>query len=208
MNKRILYNTLLIFILSCISILLIKWFFFSDDVSNWTTVQNGKLRTFGVRESNSENVKNDAIQYLNNISQKVDYLTNHMYVNQIPNQEISKKLYYRWKDCSLKETSSFDNSIAYTVNKGTEIRLCIRSDKDTFEDPNTTMFVVLHELAHIMSNSYGHNEEFKTNFSYIVSLAASLDIYEPQNFSEKPRTYCNTVINTTPCSDGSCTFTK
>ena len=68
------------------------------------------------------------------------------------------------------------------------------------------MFVILHELAHVMSISYGHEDEFKNNFSYITHLASSLGLYKPQDFQTNPKTYCGTEINTTPCSEGSCEY--
>ena len=68
------------------------------------------------------------------------------------------------------------------------------------------MFVILHELGHVASISYGHEEEFKNNFSYITHLASSLGIYKPEDFSSNPKTYCGTKINTSPCSGGTCDY--
>ena len=55
--------------------------------------------------------------------------------------------------------------VAYSVNKGDELSICIREkDTEAFLDSNTVTFVAIHELAHIMSESTGHTEEFWDNF--------------------------------------------
>jgi len=124
-----------------------------------------------------------------------------------PDAEISHRLQTRWLTCNLRETGIGEKSAAYTVNKGDEMRLCIRNE-GKLENINTSMFVVLHELAHMMSVSYGHNQEFKDNFNFIVHLASGLGIYYPEDFYGKPVSYCGTEINTTPCGDGACVYTS
>ena len=54
---------------------------------------------------------------------------------------------------------------AYTENKA-RITLCIVNPKTgKYYDMNTIMYVSLHELAHVISKTHGHNTEFKTNFA-------------------------------------------
>ena len=124
----------------------------------------------------------------------------------LPDKEISQRLKERWESCKFRETSSHESAAAYTINKGDEMRLCVRNN-ETLENMNTSMFVVLHELGHLMSISYGHNEEFRNNFSYVVHLASNLGIYKPEDFENKPVEYCGTEINTTPCMSGTCEYT-
>ena len=106
---------------------------------------------------------------------------------------------------SFKGASSNENTVAYTVDKGVEMRICIRKN-GIFQDENTALFVIIHELAHLMSLTTGHNLEFYENFSYLTHLASSLGLYKPQNFMREPEVYCGTKINTSPCSDDSCSF--
>ena len=201
-TSEILYYILIAFFTACISIAILNWYLSMDDISNFTSLQDGKV--YGIRDIADLENKKKAVNQLSSISKKIDYLTEYMYKNGLPNQQTATRLLNRWVSCKLRETSSNDSSVAFTVNKGTEMRLCIRKNDNQFEDENTSMFVVLHELAHIMSISYGHNQEFRDNFKYLVNLASSLNLYKPQDFSRDPQSYCNTVINTTPCSDGSC----
>jgi hypothetical protein len=157
------------------------------------------------KENHIDLEKLETANYLATISDKVNTLVNYMVRNNLPDNETAIRLMDRWKDCKFRETSSTETTAAYTVNKGDEMRLCVRT-KDGLENMNTSMFVVLHELGHLMSVSYGHNEEFRNNFSYIVHLASSLGIYKPEDFGNSPTSYCGTEINTTPCMSGTCEY--
>ena len=165
-------------------------------------------KKYHVRASNNDSEKTKTADYLATISNRVDKLVQYMQDHKLPNEAIANKLKRRWKGCVLKETASHEKSAAYTVNKGDEMRLCVRSG-NKLENINTSMFVVLHELGHVMSDSYGHNEEFRKNFSYIVHLASNLGVYKPEDFGGQPVDYCGNVvtINTTPCSGGTCDYT-
>jgi len=198
---------ILYIILIFICILLYQYIYYRDNTSNFVSTIDGT--SYSVREESlngldTYNSKKEAANYLAVLNNNSTQLVNYMYDNQLPDKEIANRLYKRWTTCNLRETNSAEDSVAYTVNKcESELRICIRNNA-SLEDVNTSMFVLLHELAHLMSVSYGHNEEFKENFSFIVHLASKLGLYEPQDFHLNPVNYCGIYINTTPCSDGSC----
>lgn len=196
-TSTIIFYALVVCLTILITVCLI-FLFKTDDVSNFTSPLDNKQ--YAVR--NTEN-KDQAANYLAILSNKIDILVNYMKKNNLPNQIIADRLYYRWSNCKLKETSSSDKSVAFTLNKDAEVRLCIRYNGQ-FEDINTSMFVLLHELAHVMSVTYGHNEEFLENFSFLVQLASKLNLYIPEDFTKNPKTYCGSFINTTPCSEDRC----
>lgn len=180
-------------------------YLFADNVVSFVSKYDGN--NYGIRKVGSTETKQTAADYLAKVSENVDILVDYMYINELPDQETANRLYSRWKSCELKETPSSEKSAAYTLNKSTEIRLCIRSNDGKFEDINTSMFVILHELAHVMSIGFGHGEEFKQNFSYIVNIASNIGVYFPEKFHENPKTYCGVEINTTPCSnENSCEY--
>lgn len=77
---------------------------------------------------------------------------------------------------------------AFTENKAV-ITLCLRNpETKKFYDINTLMYVALHELAHVISISHGHNDEFKDNFYDLLSRASKMGIYDPT--LPIPETYC------------------
>lgn len=179
-------------------------FFIMDNVAPFVSEYDGN--DYEVRKVGGPLIRQTAADYLAKIKHKVDVLVDYMYNKGLPDPDTSRRLFHRWISCKLKETNSFEKSAAFTLNKSTEIRLCIRDAYGNFEDPNTSMFVILHELAHVMSVSYGHGEEFKQNFDYITHLASQLGVYKPENFAARPKMYCGTEINTTPCDRGTCEF--
>ena len=180
---------------------------FTDNFDSIHSELDGKK--YHVRSSHTDNEKQQTANYLATIANKVDKLVKYMVDHNMPDKTIAHRLQKRWKSCILKETASHEKSAAYTVNKGDEMRLCVRTG-GRLENMNTSMFVVLHELGHLMSNSYGHNQEFRDNFSYIVHLASNLGVYKPEDFGNEPVKYCGNVvtINTTPCDGGICDYTS
>ena len=98
----------------------------------------------------------------------------------------------------LSETGLGAKYTSYSVNKWEEIAICVRQPDNTFIDDNTVMFVVIHELAHVMTKSVGHTQEFWDNMAYLLERAEELNIYVPKNYKESPVDYCGMEINTTP----------
>ena len=88
---------------------------------------------------------------------------------------------------------------AYSVNKGEKISICIRKEKDnSFIDDNTVLFVVIHELAHVMTPEVGHTPLFWSNMKYLLEVGEKIGIYNPVNYKLTPMDYCGMEINTTP----------
>ena len=89
--------------------------------------------------------------------------------------------------------------VAYSLNKGEELSICIR-DKDTeeFMDNNIIMFVAIHEIAHIMNEETGHTPAFWDNMKFLLQEAISLGIYKYTDYSAQPVMYCGMEINATP----------
>jgi hypothetical protein len=195
---------IIIVVLSVILGYIIIKYFFVDNVAPFVSDIDGQ--NYSVRKVGSDNVKQTAANYLAILNEKINKIVNYMNEHNLPDLDTAKRLFNRWSKCNLKETSSNEKSAAYTLNKNVEIRICIRDGLGNFEDINTSMFVILHELAHVMSVGYGHEEEFKNNFSYITHLASKLGIYKPEDFGHFPKTYCGISINTTPCDNGSCEY--
>tara|TARA_Y100000389_G_scaffold148109_2_gene147172 strand:- start:18947 stop:19549 length:603 start_codon:yes stop_codon:yes gene_type:complete len=106
----------------------------------------------------------------------------------------------RYSGENIREALPKNGQTSYSVNKGEKIVLCLRA-KDINESViqlNTILFVALHELAHIMSISVGHNEEFWENFRFILSHAIKWKLYKPVKYSENPKKYCGIEITETP----------
>jgi len=146
-------------------------------------------------------ISEEVANRLSRLANKIDFLVNEMYKESYPSKEISLRLKERWsnirsKPNGFRETSSNENTAGYTVDKGEEMRICVRDKKQNnkLEDENVMMFVTLHECAHLMSKSYGHNKEFKENFASITKKAIQLEIYQYENYRVNNKVYCGVDI--------------
>ena len=115
-------------------------------------------------------------------------------------QEGFDRLAKRFQPDNISETTPNTKYTSYSVNKGQKIVFCLR-DKGADEnlvDDNIIMFVALHELAHIMTVSVGHTEEFWENFRILLRVAIALKLYQNQDYASSPVNYCGTKITDTP----------
>lgn len=164
---------------------------------------NGKI--FKLKPDTEKNLK-DKAEILYELKKRMDTLVEYMKHNNIPDSISANRLSNRFKNTELRETSLFETNTGYTLNKGKEIRLCLNKIGNYDYNTNIIMFVLLHEMAHIMSNSYGHNEEFTYNMDKIVKTAAKIGIYTPIDYSINPVTYCGTYITNSPCNNNNCSI--
>jgi predicted metal-dependent hydrolase len=92
---------------------------------------------------------------------------------------------------------------SYSVNKGESVHLCLRQrdGSEKLVDPNVMMFVSLHEMAHMITESIGHEPEFWNNFGWLLREAEQRNLYKPTNFKSHPVTYCGVQITDAPKYD-------
>jgi hypothetical protein len=119
-----------------------------------------------------------------------------------PDDERTKRIVMNFNADKISEGTDRDNYTSYSINKGESIVFCLRSrdehTKGKLVDLNTMMFVALHELAHVGSIGIGHNDEFWTNFKWLLNEAIQIGIYKQQDFKTKPVEYCGINIESSP----------
>jgi len=130
------------------------------------------------------------------IREKLLTLVEHLY-NSFPNDERVIRIKENFNPDHIREGIDNPNYTSYSINKGEQIVLCLRT-KDKLVDLNTMMFVVLHELSHIATVSIGHTEEFWDNFKWILEEAINTGIYIKQDFKKENVNYCNMMITDSP----------
>lgn len=143
--------------------------------------------------------KDDAQSAANLIAQireKNLLLIDHL-KNSYPNDERTQRLDNNYRENSLKEGVDDPRYTSYSINKGEEIVLCLRHNNKLM-DLNTMMFVVLHELSHLASESIGHTDEFWKNFRWILEESINIGIYKYQEFNKEPVEYCGMSITSSP----------
>ena len=116
------------------------------------------------------------------------------------NNEDIKRMVNNFNPDNITESDENSKYTSYSINKGEKMVFCIRTrDKDNkLEDLNTMMFVALHELAHTMTKSIGHTQEFWNNFRIILRNARKLGVYKRVDYNKTPKSYCGTMITDDP----------
>jgi hypothetical protein len=113
-----------------------------------------------------------------------------------------KRFVDRFSPEVFTENDMGSDSTAYSDNKGDSIVICLRDKTQPPKFPlvpeNTVMFVVLHEMAHLMTESIGHTPEFWGNFRRILQDSVQLGIYHQENYSKTPVPYCGMMITDSP----------
>ena len=106
----------------------------------------------------------------------------------------------RYNPENMCESNIQDSTTSYSENKGDRIVICLRQKTEgyPFVDENTVMFVVLHEMAHLMTFSTGHTPEFWANFRRMLQDAMGLGIYQSVNYAHDPKPYCGIEITDSP----------
>ncbi len=134
---------------------------------------------------------------------KLSYLVDNMKARYI-NRKNVQRLVENFNPTTIKETLPTSEYTAYSENKGEKLAFCLNKTKNNNEnliDQNTLMFVAIHEIAHIMTLSIGHTEEFWQNFKFLLENAVELGIYEPIDYKKNPKNYCGMDITDNPYYD-------
>ena len=55
--------------------------------------------------------------------------------------------------------------------------MCLKDSDGNYYDDNSLMFVLLHEIAHVICKSIGHTDEFHKIFEDLLKEAEKVGIY-------------------------------
>ena len=88
----------------------------------------------------------------------------------------------------LDRVGLYKGDKSYTINKS-KIFLCLRDENGNYYNNNMLLYVLLHENAHCLAQSIGHNEEFNEIFEALLEEATIMGIFDPK----QPiiQDYCN-----------------
>ena len=136
---------------------------------------------------------------LANVTVKLTRLVNITYKKHSSNDNV-KRLYKKFNPRNIKEILPTSQYTAFSENKGEKIAFCTTTTKNGGDmiDENTLTFVAIHELAHIMTLSVGHKNEFWDNFRFLLKIAVDNKIYQPIDYSKKKQGYCGMDITDNP----------
>ena len=117
-----------------------------------------------------------------------------------------KSLKKNYKTANLEENiperSGGDTS--YVIDKGEVFAMCIRDPQNGNKiDPKTNdlRFVLIHEMSHLFTKSFGHDRAFWNNFRFLLKEAIDIGVYEAKNYKKEKSPYCGIVISYSPLYD-------
>ena len=178
----------------------LKLYYESDVFNLRCIVSTADGKKYCVRERN--NIEK-ASNLLAQTTDKLKYLVENLNA-RYRNRKNVQRLVENFNPTTIKETLPTSEYTAYSENKGEKLAFCLNKNKKNNEnliDQNTLMFVAIHEIAHIMTVSVGHTEEFWQNFKFLLENAVELGIYEPIDYKKNPKNYCGMTISDNPYYD-------
>ena len=183
-----------------IFLIALKMYTDSDEFNLRCIVSTVDGKKYCVRERNQIQ---KASNLLARTTEKLGYLVENV-GQRYPDRENVKKLIKNFNPTTIKETLPTSEFTAYSENKGEKLAFCLNKKKhnnDNLIDSNTLMFVAIHEIAHIMTTSVGHTEEFWNNFKFLLENAVELKLYTPVDYKKEPEGYCGMDITDNPYYD-------
>lgn len=141
--------------------------------------------------------RQQAADLLARINQACGKLTTHLAAKH-GDKPCVHRLRNKYRAEALSEGSP-DNGYAgvtsYSINKGEKIVVCLRQpESNAFVELNVLLYVVFHELAHLMTLSIGHTPEFWDNFKFMLKEAVDAGLYTRVDYAKQNEEYCGIVI--------------
>ena len=185
------FQGIVIIILGIAFIYLIYYYHYYSKIETIVSTVDNKEYEVQIKEDAQE-----AADLIAQIRQKLVLIVDHL-VKSYPDEDRSQRMKSNFRPDNIKEGIDDPKYTSYSINKGEKIVLCLRTNNKLM-DLNTMMFVVLHELAHICTESIGHTEEFWTNFKWILEESINIGIYKKQDFKLNNVEYCGMTITDSP----------
>lgn len=159
-------------------------------------------RTYSVRDLPD---KQEAADLISRIRIRLGKLCDSL-INKYPAKPQVQRMAQNFKadpDRFLEATPDAQHT-SYSVNKGQSIHLCLRQRNgpdESLVDEEVMMFVGIHELAHTITKSVGHEAEFWNNFGWLLREAEAMGLYKHHDFRAQPVAYCGVSITDQPRYD-------
>jgi hypothetical protein len=180
-----------ILILSIIFIYLLYQYHYYSNIE--TVISKIDNRNYDVQ------IKDDSIEaadLIAKVREKLVLLVNHMH-KSFPSNPKVMRLKKNFNPDVLKEGIDNPSYTSYTVNKGEEIILCLRTD-GKLVDINILTFVCIHELSHIGNETIGHDDAFWEFFKELLIEAINIGVYIKYDYKKSPVKYCGMMITDSP----------
>lgn len=196
MNREdLIFYGLIVFVI----IIILKIYWDSDSFQLKCVISTVDGNEYCVRERSKIQLVADLLaRVTNKLKQLVEFM-----VKKFPERENVNRLQENFNPSKIYETLPTSTHTAYSEDKGRKLAFCVTKKKNGTKliDEGTLTFVAIHELAHIMTKSVGHTDEFWNNFRFLLENAKEAGIYEPVDYKNSPQEYCGMKITDNPYYD-------
>jgi len=149
----------------------------------------------------NDDKKNEAALLLEQITNNMFKLKDYLYQNIKNFPEFRQYIIQLNTNLNKERTLIYENDpksdlTSFSVNKGEEIALCLKSKKTgSMHDINLMMYVTIHEMAHIACPEIGHGDLFKKIFKFLCEQSIEIGIYKYDNYDNNPVEYCGMMLS-------------
>jgi hypothetical protein len=145
--------------------------------------------------------KNESAKLLEGITNNMFKLKDFLYHNKDKFPEMKDYIIQLNNNLNKDRTLIYENDpksdlTSFSVNKGEEIALCLKSKKTgSMHNMNLMMYVTIHEMAHIACPEIGHGELFKKIFKFLCDQSIVIGIYKYDDYESNPVEYCGMMLS-------------
>ena len=112
-----------------------------------------------------------------------------------------ERLIRNWKQENFYEGTPNGKDSSFTIGKGDLFVICLRNKEGKIHELTTLLFVVLHEITHIININYGHENDFWDLFRWVLTEAEKCFDMKFPDYDSNPIVYCNTSISSNPLNN-------
>lgn len=147
-----------------------------------------------------DSLKKEKAELLGDIVERMSILKNHLVINKDKFSEYKPYITqlednFTQSRTVIYETDPASNLTSYSVNKGEELSVCLKSKKTgKLHEINLLMYVIIHEMAHFACPEIGHGKLFIKIFEKFAKEAIKIGIYNKEYFESTPAEYCGMIL--------------
>lgn len=197
-NKQTIINILLY-----ISLIILIYFFYKTYIQVSYVKSSIDNRQYIIRNKYEEFKLKETADILAQINGRIEMLIQHLLLsNEDKTKNFGKKLSEVYNPNVISEAAFDTRYTTFTIDKQ-DMHICLRTrdDHQKAYDINLLMYVVIHELAHMINYDekgtpiIGHGKEFQKIFKSLIKESILANVYVYENYRESPKEYCGITIN-------------
>ncbi len=185
-------NLIIIIFVSIILIILINKIIINNDyILKLSSLDNNEY--FVLNYNNNLEAANQLSIINSNINKLISSLN-----DKIVSKDDISRLKNNYKN-NISELEPDSKYTAYSLNKGEKIKICLRDNSNNLiNDLNTSMFIICHELSHLMTKQEQHPPIFWNNMKKLLKQSHDIGILKNIDYSKTPVQYGKHFIKINP----------